>query len=111
MISSGFAVQSTKSARTTTEDIVRSAPNPLLEPMQGTEHQRIAGVQLDIARAGTARVKRVIYPAGFHWSTHIKPIVGTTTACIPTSDFWRMGKFISSSPTAAAGSLRRLKSL
>jgi len=32
---------------------------------------------LDIARAGSARVKRVIYPAGFRWSTHIKPIVGT----------------------------------
>ena len=54
-----------------------SVANPLLDPMQGTEHQQIAGVQLDIARAGTARVKRVIYPAGFHWSTHIKPIVGT----------------------------------
>jgi len=45
--------------------------------MQGTEQQKIAGVQLDIARAGSARVKRVIYPAGFQWSTHIKPVVGT----------------------------------
>ena len=54
-----------------------SSTFPLLAPMQGTEHQQIAGVQLDIARAGSARVKRVIYPAGFHWSTHIKPIVGT----------------------------------
>src|SRR5271165_198287 len=77
VISSGFAVQSTKSARTTTEDIAMSATNPLLAPMQGTEHQQIAGVQLDIAHAGAARVKRVIYPAGFHWKTHIKPIVGT----------------------------------
>ena len=54
-----------------------SAINPLLEPMPGTEHQQIAGVQIDIAHAGAARVKRVIYPAGFHWSTHIKPVVGT----------------------------------
>jgi hypothetical protein len=59
------------------EDIAMSAPDSLLAPMQGTEHQQIAGVQLDIARAGTARVKRVIYPTGFHWSTHIKPVVGT----------------------------------
>ena len=54
-----------------------SAANALLAPMQGTEHQKIAGVQLDITRAGAARVKRVIYPAGFQWSTHIKPVVGT----------------------------------
>jgi hypothetical protein len=54
-----------------------SAANPLLASMEGTEHQKIAGVQLDIARAGAARVKRVIYPAGFHWATHIKPVVGT----------------------------------
>ena len=54
-----------------------SAGNALLAPMQGTEHQKIAGVQLDITRAGAARVKRVIYPAGFQWSTHIKPVVGT----------------------------------
>jgi hypothetical protein len=51
--------------------------NPLLAPMQGTEHQKIAGVQLDITRVGAARVKRVIYPAGFQWSTHIKPVVHT----------------------------------
>jgi hypothetical protein len=61
----------------TLEDIAMSDANRLLAPMQGTEHQQIAGVQLDIAHAGAARVKRVIYPAGFHWSTHIKPVVGT----------------------------------
>jgi len=27
--------------------------------------------------AGNARVKRAIYPPGFRWSTHMKPIVGT----------------------------------
>jgi len=54
-----------------------SVPNPLLDPMQETEHQKIAGVQIDITRVGAARVKRVIYPAGFQWSTHIKPVVGT----------------------------------
>ena len=54
-----------------------SAPAALLAPMPETEHQQIAGVKLDIGRAGAARVKRSIYPAGFRWSTHIKPIVGT----------------------------------
>jgi hypothetical protein len=32
---------------------------------------------LDIVRVGAARVKRVIYPVGFRWSTHMKPISGT----------------------------------
>ena len=54
-----------------------SSFDALLAPMPGTEHQKIAGVEIDIARAGTARVKRVIYPPGFRWSTHIKPVVGT----------------------------------
>jgi hypothetical protein len=32
---------------------------------------------VDVVRAGAARVKRVVYPPGFQWSTHMKPIVGT----------------------------------
>jgi len=66
-----------ESARTSTEDIAMSAADSLLAPMDGTEHQKIAGVQIDITRAGAARIKRVIYPTGFQWSTHIKPVVGT----------------------------------
>ena len=54
-----------------------SVTDPLLAPMKGTEHRDIGGVQLDIGRAGAARVKRSIYPPGFRWSTHIKPLVGT----------------------------------
>jgi hypothetical protein len=45
--------------------------------MTGTEHREVGTVQLDIAKAGAARIKRTIYPPGFRWSTHIKPIVGT----------------------------------
>jgi hypothetical protein len=37
----------------------------------------IGGVRLDVAAAGAARVKRMIYPAGFRWSQAMKPIVGT----------------------------------
>src|SRR5207244_10344753 len=31
----------------------------------------------DEAREANGRVKRVVYPPGFRWSTHIRPIVGT----------------------------------
>jgi hypothetical protein len=50
---------------------------PLLAPMSGAERKEVAGVQLDIARAGAGRVKRVIYPVGFRWSTHMKPLIGS----------------------------------
>ena len=31
----------------------------------------------DVVRTGACRVKRVIYPPGFRWATHMKAIVGT----------------------------------
>ena len=49
----------------------------LTAPMAGADHREIGGVQIDAARAGDSRVKRVIYPAGFRWSKDMKPIVGT----------------------------------
>ena len=33
--------------------------------------------QLDIAAAGSGRIKRTIYPPGFRWSVHMKPVSGT----------------------------------
>jgi hypothetical protein len=54
-----------------------SATDPLLAPMTGTDHREVAGVHLDIVKAGIGRVKRVVYPAGFRWDTHMKPITGT----------------------------------
>jgi hypothetical protein len=45
--------------------------------VNGADHREIAGVELDTARAGAGRVKRVIYPPGFRWSTHMKPLVET----------------------------------
>ena len=54
-----------------------STTDPLLAPIQGAEHREIGGLQLDVARAGRSRVKRVVYPPGFRWSTHLKSIVGT----------------------------------
>ncbi len=54
-----------------------STPDPLLAPIPGADHREIGGVQLDIARAGNARVKRVVYQPGFRWSRQMKPLVGT----------------------------------
>ena len=45
--------------------------------MVGAEGREVGGVRLDVGRAGNARVKRLIYPAGFRWSVHMKPIVGS----------------------------------
>ena len=56
-----------------------SATDPLLAPIPTAEHRELGGVQLDIVRAGSARVKRSIYPPGFHWARDIKPHVGTDT--------------------------------
>jgi len=49
----------------------------MLADMKATESRTIGGVQVDVFRAGTGRVKRMIYPPGFRWSTHLKAIIGT----------------------------------
>ena len=54
-----------------------SSTDPLFAPMKGAEDREIGGVQLDAVRAGRGRVKRMVYPPGFRWSTHMKAIVGT----------------------------------
>src|SRR5512146_2294771 len=54
-----------------------SNSDPLFAPIAGAEHREIAGVQIDTAKAGNGRMKRVVYPAGFRWSTHMKKISGT----------------------------------
>ncbi len=52
-------------------------PDSLTAAMQGADHREIGGVQIDVARAADCRVKRVIYPPGFRWSSDMKPVVGT----------------------------------
>src|SRR5436305_10825631 len=49
----------------------------LLDPVRGAEHRDIGHVRLDVGRAGAARVKRMIYPPGFHWAKDMKPVTGT----------------------------------
>ncbi len=50
---------------------------PLFEPLKGAELRNIGHVQLEVGRAGKARVKRMIYPPGFHWAEDMKPVTGT----------------------------------
>jgi hypothetical protein len=49
----------------------------LLAPIKGATSRTVGGVQIDVAPAGTGRIKRVIYQPGFRWSTHMKDTVGT----------------------------------
>ncbi|HXY38353.1 MAG TPA: hypothetical protein VEQ10_01710 [Vicinamibacteria bacterium] len=51
--------------------------DPLIAPIRDAEHREIGGAKIDIVRAGTTRVGRVVYPPGFRWSTHVKPLVKT----------------------------------
>lgn len=55
----------------------RSTRDPLLTPIRGAVHREIGGVTIDIMEAANGRVKRVRYPPGFRWSTHMQPIVKT----------------------------------
>ena len=48
----------------------------LLAPMDADEHRELGGVIVDIARAGKARVKRMIYPPGFNWAANLQAAIG-----------------------------------
>ena len=59
------------------EDINMSRTDSLLAPIKNAERREVGGVTIDVVSAGASRVKRIIYPPGFRWSTHMKSIVGT----------------------------------
>jgi hypothetical protein len=54
-----------------------SVTNALLAPMEADEHRDVGGVQVDIARTGNVRVKRMIYQPGFNFAAHLKSLVGS----------------------------------
>lgn len=54
-----------------------SRTDALLSPIPNSEEKEIGGVRINIVKAGASRVKRMIYPAGFRWSTDMKDAVGT----------------------------------
>ncbi len=74
-----------KQVRKTTASAARRSPRPkakregdaLVGRLKGATRRTVGHVQLDVARAGAARVKRMIYPAGFRWSVDMKPVVGS----------------------------------
>jgi hypothetical protein len=46
-------------------------------PIEGSVHTDIGGLTVDELPAGKARVKRVVYPPGWRWSTDMSPVTGT----------------------------------
>jgi len=67
--------------RSAIRPIRRSKPaerSAALAAVGGAEIRRdIGGVRLEAGRAGSGRVKRMVYPPGYKWSTDTKPHVGT----------------------------------
>ena len=55
----------------------REPADALLATVRGATHRYVGHVRLDVGRAGAARVKRMIYPPGFHWAKDMKPVTGT----------------------------------
>ena len=51
--------------------------DPLVAPLEAADHRDVGGAQVDVVKAGNGRIKRAIYPPGFRWSTHMKPVSGT----------------------------------
>jgi hypothetical protein len=48
-----------------------------LRPIKNARHHEVAGVKIEVVAAANGQIKRVMYPPGFRWSTHMKPVVGT----------------------------------
>ena len=58
---------------------VVDAEPTLFGRMPGAEHQTFGPVEIDVIRAGDARIRRCVYPAGMRWSADLAPLVGTET--------------------------------
>jgi len=56
----------------------RTSPAPRIAQVRGAERRELGHVVVEVARAGAARIKRMIYPAGFHWDKDMKPVTGTS---------------------------------
>jgi len=52
-------------------------PHRFIAPIEGGQHREVGGVAEDIFPVGDARIKRVVYPAGYRWSENLRSIVGT----------------------------------
>jgi len=70
------ATKPAKATKRTTKRRTKKT-DPLLAPVRGATHRYVGHVRLDVGRAGGARVKRMIYPPGFHWAKDMRPVTGT----------------------------------
>lgn len=86
---------SSKAAGTTGRKGVGRGPKALgrLAPVRGAERHHVSGVRLEIGRAGEARVKRTVYPVGFHWAVDMQPVVGTELCQHAHAGFLAQGEF------------------
>jgi hypothetical protein len=68
-----------KPRRAASKSLRRSSgpADALLATVRGATHRYVGHVRLDVGPAGGARVKRMIYPPGFHWAKDMKPVTGT----------------------------------
>ncbi len=71
------AAPARKGAKKSVKRAAARLPASLLAAVRGADHRYIGHVRLDVGRAGAARVKRMIYPPGFHWAKDMKPVTGT----------------------------------
>jgi hypothetical protein len=49
----------------------------VLDPIEGADHHEVGGLAVDVVRVGSGRLKRVVYPPGWRWVTHMRPVTGT----------------------------------
>src|SRR5258706_11440380 len=71
------AAPARKGAKKSVKRAAARLPASLLAAVRGAEHRYVGHVRLDVGKAGAARVKRMIYPPGFHWEKDMKPVTGT----------------------------------
>ena len=45
-------------------------------PIQGAATTAIGGLTVDDVAAGSGHLKRIVYPPGWRWSTHMRPVTG-----------------------------------
>ncbi len=59
------------------EKTCHNAAMTILEgPIRGAERTEVGGLTVDDVVVGTGHLKRLIYPPGWRWSTHMRPVTG-----------------------------------
>lgn len=67
-------------------------PSVLDQPLSGATTRTIGGVTIDEVPAGSGRVKRIHYPAGWKWSSDMRPVSGTERCMHAHVGFLAQGK-------------------